>query len=372
MLTTLAFDLVEQSMFRQLLEPIAFTTATPDMYTSSQLTQHLDNKHSESDIKTVSSQISALVLDYQVVQGLSSDWITDGLWLADIDIPSLFTVSDLTYPGVGGAWLYFSDERYTWVTVQYQTNTQFWVNDDTGINVYWDKPSEGSATDRVYVSNFNGVNVTIGNLNPTTLPNSFVEFIPDRKWEANPIFITQNPSYLRPSDIDFVRTHYLDADILPLDSTGLYDESITLANPLIQEATSHIQDASIHIQMSDEFISESTSYPSYYIRYALNYNLYLYNGFSGDAWYDELGRLQSPQLTDTLESYWIAFGNNGGYVRHPDTNEVIAAPVNNKKEVRCSFTLPLGLMPVADPDIVLRCLNPGLGNSLITDLLVPE
>lgn len=381
MLTTLAFDNTEQSLYRQLLEPIAFTTRAVDSYTPSKLQEHIDLVHPGGNFKGKTSlAVTEDILQYQVSNGMSSDWVTPppgSGYMADADLAPLFNLNLLVdYPGIGGAWHYFKPTTTTWVYVVYNTEafklSQFWV-DEYSTFVTWYKPPGVSylATDKVSLFNFNSANAENPQLSTGNLPSGFTEVVPGY-YSSNPTFINTNSSSIRPVNNSTTRLYYLSADAVPVGSPGLFNEAEALANPTIAEALTHIVDTAVHISLDMSKVSNNAAYSGYYLRYALSPNFYLYNGMGGDGWIDASGNLQSPILDNPPVQHWIAYGANGGRVLDPDTQEVIAAPVNGKTEVRCMFTLPLGTMPVVEGDINLRCLNPDSGFTLLTDYLIPD
>jgi hypothetical protein len=298
--------------------------------------------------------------------------------MADADLTPLFNIGLLAdYPGVGGAWHYFTTNPVTWVNVVYDTEShklnQFWVDVSSNVYVQWYKPLgiNYQPSDRIKVLNFNSVHAPDPTINPSQLPSGFTEVVPGH-YASNPAFVTASGSQIRPNNTSYMRQYYLSADSVPVGSPGLFEESEAIANPTISAALAHIVDTNVHIGLDLTKVAPNKVYSSQYIRYALSPNYYLYNGMGGDAWLDTQGNLQSPILDLPLIQHWIAYGTNGGKVTDPNTGEVIAAPVNNTNEVRCMFTLPLGAMPVVDGDIVLRCLNPQVGFTLLTDHLLPD
>jgi hypothetical protein len=380
MLTTLAFDNTASSLFRQLLEPIAFSTKAVDSYTPSSLQSHIDQVHPGGNFAGMTSlAISDAILQYQ---GSNSDWVQPPVgfgFMADVNLAPLFNIDLLAdYPGIGGAWQYFTIDPVTWIQVVYDTAThklsQFWVsNDNNRVYVEWYKPPgiNYQSSDRIKVLNFNSVHTPDPTLYPANLPNSFTEVVPGH-YTSNPAFVTVSSSQISPNNTSYIRQYYLSADSVPVGSPGIFEESEAIANPIVAEALTHIVDTNVHISLDLTKVATNKVYSSQYIRHALDPSYYLYNGMGGDAWLDTQGNLQSPILDLPLIQHWIAYGTNGGMVTDPDTGEVIAAPVNNTNEVRCMFTLPLGSMPVVTGDIVLRCLNPQVGFTLLTDHLLPD
>jgi len=381
MLTTLAFDSVEQSLFRQLLDPITFTTPIPDTYLSSQLTDHLVALHNGGAFNGYySDTISSTILDHQLANNLSSDWITDGSFMADIDTSALFAVSDLSYTAIGGAWLYFTDTRYAWATIQssvpLESVPSFVVEDGTSVYIDFSYADNAVFTINDYVNIHSVAFINVVNPTPRTLNINGLTQVSPSFYTANPIFVKNNTSNWQPQSSSFSRSYYLDADSFDVGSDGLFNEGDVASNTTVANAVAHKNDASVHVAMDDFKLSTGSTLTSRFMRYALTPNYFLGNGFGGDAWFDQNNDLQFPAIDNPVTVTWIAYHNaNPGeaakYVRHPTTNEVIAKAVNNKTEMRCSFELPLGVTPVADAGIVLRRLNPTQGYSQYT-ALYPE
>lgn len=368
MITTLAYDTVEESLYRQHLEPFDFTTPVVDDYVSSDLDNHLIELHNQAQSPVISQVIADSVVNHQVSLALSSDWITDGVWLNDIDPVTLFQVKDLSYPGMGGVWLYFTDERLTWgqsvTTLSGETTSRFQFRvSANSVNMDWglEGVTDYTESDSVIFLNFN----SIGSPDPTprisSLPGGLT-LVNGTRYAGNPAFFNEKTSSVVANNTSYVRdpAFFISADALPASTEGLFDETLVLNNLDVQAAISHIGDDSIHIGLFDSFVSTDTAYSSYFIRYSLTPQYYLYNGPTGDAWYDDAG-LQSPEINSTPTVYWIAYSTTGGVVRDPNSGEVLAQPVNNTLITRGMFSMPDGVMPDADPGVVLRRLNPEVG-----------
>lgn len=368
MLTTLAFDTAEESLYRQLLEPFNFTTLVVDEYSSSDLDDHLATLHSETTQPQPSGNIADEILLHQQQSGLSSDWVTGGVWMDDIDPVTLFQVKDTSYPGMGGAWLYFTDERLTWgqsiTTLSGVTTVRFQFRvSSNNVQMDWgiEDVTDFTESDSVVFINFN----SIGSPDPTprssSLPDGLAA-VGASKYEGNPAFFNEARSSIVANSTSYVRdpAFYVSADAIPGGSEGLFDPLLVANHPTVQNALTHMADPAIHISLIDSSIGKDVTYPSYFIRYSLLPQYYLYNGPTGDAWYDDAG-LQSPEINTTPTVYWIAYSTTGGVVRDPDSGDVLAQPVNNTSITRGMFSMPAGAMPNADPGVVLRRLNPDVG-----------
>lgn len=343
------------------------------------LTSHLSTYPHEAG--ETSQSIADLIFAHQTGLGLTSDLISDGLWLSDFtdNINSYFTLDQISVAGSGIAWNYLTDNRF--ICYNYLTNINSLL-DKNGF--YWDTNISSKS-----------VEVGLDQDDPTVTMDSYIKilnhsFMGFQDGSDNSYFNTddataiENGFYhhpilneagnisLRPqnSTSAFDANYMISADAFLPDTEGFFDETIVANNSTVQDIQSHISNTSIHFGIDDTYLREDAAFSADYLD-ALGEKNYLDMPPSGDGWFTYDGLEIGPRTDeDTTDTYIAIAGHSVGHVEivHPDTGELLGASVNGKGGIRARFSIERGKVPVCPPNVTLRRLNSVTGYSDISNL----
>lgn len=370
----LAFNPDLSTLFRQRITTLPFQTPS-STFDPSHLTNHLATDHPSQPL-VGSALIGEAILSGQKAKGFNSDRVK-GRFMADFAPQA--PIKGLNYPTVGAAWNFFENKVTSFFLVASSVPLRFlsptgkaFVSLNYGNtfpnqtldpvdNLEFGKPGQKYRVVQPTQFNTGGV-ITAPNLLTQgfvqTRPNVFEAEIKDvPNLGAVNTFITS-------SLFATVREFTLSGDIFPPGEVGFFKESEFTANPLVPLIVDHILNYPHH-GIRDDQLSSTSCLSTFWLQGRYTNNVQQ-QGYGGDTWFNGDGSNNSHPIEPVAPGtvvYWVAYYNGeefGKRVRHPD-GSILAAPVNGKKRIRCAFTLPVELTPLADPGVVLRRCNPTLG-----------
>ena len=367
---TLGFSIRDNSLYQQNLDAILWPFKGSDTYTPL-LESHISDPHS---IKTSSHAINTSIVNHQVSTGVTSDIISDGLFIADF-VPSTVVIDRLGIGVLEGAGHhYFSSDKVvsfflidsTLPFTNLAKGRHLWYKENqTSISLSLGNP-KGDIQDTDYVrfhsiSIINNANETLGNLSNL---NGFTEVSP-YVYEGYPGSISLNASFSwGVSYSPDTRKFTLDPDVLAPD--GFIDESAISSNTYVVNMLTHMADTELHPgSWTTPVLSDSTTVSSQVIHSLYENQTIRYTPASGDWYVTSEGESMSykEDLTDPV-AHWLAIsmGDPDALVTDPDDNNIVLGEcVNGTDQMRCYFTLADGKLPVATPGVILRRCNPGRG-----------
>jgi hypothetical protein len=370
----LAFHPGLSTLFRQRVTTLPLQTPS-SIFDPSRLTNHLATDHPNQPLVS-SALISEAILSGQKAKGFNSDRVR-GRFLGDFTPQA--PIKGLNYPTVGAAWNFFENKITSFFLVASSVPLRFLS--PTGkafvsLNYGSSFPNQtltpveslefgklGQKYRVVQPTQFNTGGVITA---PQLLTQGFVQIRPN-VFEADikdvPNFGVAN-TLINSSLFATVREFTLSSDIFPPGEVGFFNEAEFTANPLIPSVVDHINTYPHH-GIRDEILSNTTCMSTFWLQGRYTNNVQQ-QGYGGDTWFNGDGSNNSHPIEPVLPGtviYWVAYYNgeeSGKRVRHPN-GSILAAPVNGKKRIRCAFTLPVELTPLADQGVVLRRCNPTLG-----------
>jgi len=343
------------------------------------LTSHLTTYPHGS--KELSQNIADQIVTHQTNLGLTSDLISDGLWLSDFtnNVSSFFTIDTVASAGSGIAWNYLTDNRF--ICYNYLTNISSLI-DKNGF--YWS-------------TNISSLSVPLGleQDDPTVTMDSYIRILNpsfmgfsdntdnsyfntsdateiENGFYHHPILNESGTIQLRPLNTSpaFDPDYQISADAFLPETEGFFDEAIIASNSTVQSMQSHILNSSIHFSIDDTYLREDAAFSADYID-ALGEKNYLDMPPSGDGWFTYDGLEIGPRTDeDTTDTYIAIAGHSVGHVEiyHPDTGTILGASVNGKGGIRARFSIERGKVPVCPLNVTLRRLNRVTGYSDIPNL----
>ncbi len=367
---TLGYNKKINSLYKQNVDNViwAFKGESVDLVV---MQNHIDTPHITH---YTSYYIGQAVLDKQVSSGLTSDIITDELFMSDFNAQPI-TIDRLGFGLLeGAAHHYFTDERVLFAlmdsTVPYTTwpkGRRLWTTDSTTLGI-----SMGTVVGEVTPEDYVRIHSPgmINNIDDVVKPNtsnlgSFVEVAP-YVYQANPVYMDNYISFNWGFTGSSKTTgkYQLDPDVLPSD--GFLDVAGIENNPVIIAMLNHINDGSIHPgSWTTPVLSNTTTVSSNIISDLYDYSNIRYRPGTGDWYVTPDGGSMSYQgdLTEST-GHWLAIstGDPDATVLDPDDPTIILGEcVNGTDQMRCYFTLADGKLPVATPTVTLRRCNPVRG-----------
>lgn len=363
----------DPTLFRYRVESVPFQ-ANKEVFDPTRINTHLVNDHAPTQ-PPYSTTISSLILANQVSRGFNSDKVV-GLYMSKFD--PIVTVNKLNYPAIGAAWNYFKPEQTGFYTVvpsypiyRYSpAGKARLIVSQGGLGAATWTPVSAPDFTTTYPK-FRVVQpVLLNNPAVITMPNllnaGFTQVRPG-VYEADPQYIPN----LGEVQINFtqsayttVRSYYLNGDSFSPSDPLLFNEAEFAAKPIIGQALGHINNYP-HYGIADGSLSLVKCYSANWLYYigliGVQQRVY-----GGDTWLQSGTNTSHPieELPNGTLVYWVALYNgeeSDKKVVHPTTGALLARPVNGKKRIRCAFTLPAELTPVADPGVLLRRCNPTVG-----------
>lgn len=336
------------------------------------ISTHLANAlHGNSYVP--SQDITSDILSHQTSFGLSSDWVSDGLWMDSFNPVTI--LNNLDSPGSGVAWHLLTNKMFIGAHVQstlpfqgLETGFQ-WAYGRTSLSIDLRNPLVDNYLLDDVVSISPVIFMGYVNNSDNTAP-AIGSFVPiDNGYEHRPAYNSFNTLLLRPStpQSGFNPLYSISADAFPEGSPGLFSESAIANRSEIQSALSHMADSSVHTAINDQVVSPDVAWSADFLNdFIRSSNLDMPP--SGDSWSLD-NTLYSPDTDITAISEYLAIGGqNLGYVEilHPVTNQVLATSVNGLGGIWAKFSLESGLTPVVPPGVALRKLNisTGYGRSI--------
>lgn len=372
---TLGYSKSYRSLFQQQLANILWGFKPAGVNTAV-LQPHV-NDMSIHEVKTSSQTVVTSILNHQISYGLSSDWVTDGLWMSDFN-PQPTTIDKLNLGLLeGAAHLFFTGSR---TMVMMMENSLNYINYKPGkrvlvrpgattINVtlsgYTEELRDGDYIRFHSPALFNNSDEVLDQIDPSTIVG-FTEISPNYL-TANPFFIntTFNFSWILSSYNTTAYRYKLSADSLPSD--WFYTDANIIEDPTVSEMMAHVEDNNIHYMktwntpvLKDNQVISGSVITTLGSATAINTR-----PPTGDWFITPSGESMSYQaeLTSGV-GHWMAMsiGDPNALVTDPDDPSIVLGEcVNGTDEMRTYFTLPYDKLPVATPGVILRRCNPGLG-----------
>lgn len=355
----------DQVMYRCPGEPLFYDIGSESQPVS--LVSHLATMVHGSAY-TLSLDISDSILGHQTGIGLSSDWVTDGVWMSSFDPVSV--INDLSEPGSGVAWHLLGNNRfigaYVYSTIEFSgiDNGYHWGVDNSilSLDFHYPVPEDFALDDLVRIT---GVSFMGFSQNTDGTSYSTSEFTQvSNGYTHNPAFQEFGQLSLRPgsSSAAFNPAFTISADAFPDNSPGLFTDSLISQHPDILAMQAHMANTGFHVTIDDSSISGDTAFSADVIYDLARTN---YNDMppSGDGWLLD-GVLFTPGTDVSLTNEYIAIGGSElGYVEvlHPDTDQVLATSVNGQGGIWAKFSIDFDKTPVVPPGVALRKLNQSTG-----------
>ena len=361
------------TLFRQRIDTLPFQGSKDVTFDPSRISTHFTNDHAPTQ-PPYSSIIASNIFSSQISRGFNSDKLVGRFMAAFTPTQQL---KNLNYPAAGAAWNYFLSRSTSFYLIAPSypvqrlspeglprlmvSNSQNFINETfTPVNT----PTFGypyplyRVVQPVVINNLGTIttNLTINGFRQTS-PNVYEADVRDMPNLGVLNFSFSNTAFAT------VREFMLNGDSFAPNEPGLYQEAEFVEYPIIKQIREHM-DLYPHYGLKDNVIADDSCLSADWMwrRYS---NTGQQSPHGGDAWFINGTNNFHPvePVPNGTMIYWIAiYGGEepGKRVRHPN-GTILAAPVNGKKRIRCAFTLPAEITPIADAGVLLRRCNPTLG-----------